>query len=317
MKGLKKLAIVSAIAAAPFAVQADMKALDDSAMGDVTGQAGVSIELGAAVTVGEIAYKDEGFLAINNLKLAGADMATNADSRLDNILMKIDVAGTDNAALTTQWGLNALGGDPNVNTVTPAIEDGDLVIHLGTQGTVTGAADLLTPDNGISVDWGLSIDSVGLAKSVGSTVGSLATQQGTVLVSDLALTGFLGPIDIVIQEEVAADTQVMNINAYFTANGTITADFVGTTFDLAIGNSRQSATGEAGAFPFAHVQLDIGTRQDSNGDTDGLVVNVQDFSADIDMTDITFGAAAGRAAIGDLYMTDVAVKAEMVVYGHE
>lgn len=315
MKGLKKLAIVSAIAAAPFAAQADMKALDDSAMGDVTGQAGVSIELGAAVTVGEIAYKDEGFLAINNLKLAGADLATNADSRLDNILMKIDVAGTDNTALTTQWGLNALGGDPNPDAVTPAIEDGDLVIHLGTQGTVTGAADLLTPDNGISVDWGLSIDSVGLAKS-GSAVGSLATQQGTVLVSDLALTGFLGPIDIVIQEEVAADTQVMNINAYFTAAGQITADFVGTTFGLNIGNSRQSATGTAGAFPFAHVQLDVGTRQDSNGDTDGLVVNLQDFSADIDMTDITFGAAAGRAAIGDLYMTDVQVKAEMVVYGH-
>ena len=316
MKGLKKLALVTAISAVPFAAQAEMQALNDTAMGDVTGQAGVSIELAAAVTVGEIAYKDEGFIAINNLRLAGADVATNADSRLDNILMKIDVAGdaTDASALSTQWGLNTLlaaAGAPNAAS-TPAIEDGDLVIHLGTQGTVTDPASLTQADNGISVDYGLSIDSVGLAKS-GSTLGNLATDQGTVLVSDLNLTGYLGPIDIVIQEEVAADTQVMNINAFFTTTGTITADFVGTTFGLNIADTRGATVSPIG---MAHVQLDIGTRENDLGETDGLVVNVQDFSGDIDMTDITMGAAAGRAAIGDLYMTDVAVKAEMVIYGH-
>lgn len=302
MKGLKKLALVTAIAAVPFAAQADLKALDDTAMGDVTGQAGVSIELGADIKVGEIAYQDEGFLAINGLHLSGADKDTNPDSRLDNILVKIDVAGTDNAALSGGYGLNGLGiSDPRVQQ--PAIEDGDLVIHLGATELAANPLE--------SVDFGLSIESIGLAKS-GATVGNLAAEQGTVLISDLNLTGFIGPIDIVIQEEVAADTQVMNINAYFNVEGTINADFVGTTFGFAMGNTR----GADAALPFAHVQLDIGTRQNADGNTDGLVFNVQDFSGDIDMTDITFGAAAGREAIGDLYMTDVAVKAEMVVYGH-
>ena len=48
MKGLKKIALATAVAAAPFAANADLKALDDSAMGNVTGQAGVTIEIGRA-----------------------------------------------------------------------------------------------------------------------------------------------------------------------------------------------------------------------------------------------------------------------------
>ncbi|MFN2361305.1 MAG: DUF6160 family protein, partial [Marinobacter sp.] len=45
MKGLKKLALATAVAAAPFAAHAELQAMDDSTMGDVTGQAGVTIEL--------------------------------------------------------------------------------------------------------------------------------------------------------------------------------------------------------------------------------------------------------------------------------
>jgi len=54
MKGLKKLALVTAVAALPFAAHADLRALDDSAMGNVTGQAGVTIELETEVSIGEI-----------------------------------------------------------------------------------------------------------------------------------------------------------------------------------------------------------------------------------------------------------------------
>ena len=66
MKGLKKIALATAIAAAPFATQAGMKALDDTAMGNVTGQAGVTIELETKVAIGEFRYTD-----------TNADAATN------------------------------------------------------------------------------------------------------------------------------------------------------------------------------------------------------------------------------------------------
>ena len=59
MKGLKKLTLASAIAVAPFASQA-MEALDDVTMGDVTGQAGVTVEINidGQISVGEIEYID-------------------------------------------------------------------------------------------------------------------------------------------------------------------------------------------------------------------------------------------------------------------
>ena len=43
MKTFQKIALVSAIAAAPFAAQADLTPMDDSLMGNTTGQAGVTI----------------------------------------------------------------------------------------------------------------------------------------------------------------------------------------------------------------------------------------------------------------------------------
>ena len=58
MKGLKRIALVTAIAAAPFASHAGMKALDDSAMGNVTGQGGITIELETRVSIGEFTYTD-------------------------------------------------------------------------------------------------------------------------------------------------------------------------------------------------------------------------------------------------------------------
>jgi hypothetical protein len=45
MKGLKKVLLVAAIAV-PFAAQAELKSIDDSAMADVSGQSGLVIEAG-------------------------------------------------------------------------------------------------------------------------------------------------------------------------------------------------------------------------------------------------------------------------------
>ena len=56
MKGLKKIALATAVAAAPFAAQAELQAMDDSMMGNVTGQAGVTIELETQVSIGQFTF---------------------------------------------------------------------------------------------------------------------------------------------------------------------------------------------------------------------------------------------------------------------
>jgi Family of unknown function (DUF6160) len=307
MKGLKKIALCSAVALAPFAANADLKALNDSAMSDVTGQAGVTIDLSANVSIGEIAYEDQGFLAISDVTLGGAAPG----SALDDIRLTIDVAGP--AGGSEDLGTSALGSDylaaspagfniANVNETDQAVSDGDLVISLRSQ-------------SGAPVDFGLSIGEVSLNKSanaedLGSFAGS--ADKGTVLVSNLNIAGALGPIDIVVQEE----SNAMNINAYFNASGTLTMPFIGTSMGFELHNRRGSSVvnAEAIGVSFAHAQVDVGVAEDYfAADEDALNVNIQDFSGDLDLTSITMG---NGVSIGSVYMTDLAITADMTIYGH-
>ena len=133
MKAFKKLALVSAIAAAPFA-QAELVSIDDAALSDMTGQAGVSIELSAKVDIGSIVYTDtggltngDGTVSISNVVLGGSNATGAVVGALDEIKIDIDVDSNDG-----------------------------LVIHLGG----TNAAGVLTGAD--KVDFGLSVGSVGV-----------------------------------------------------------------------------------------------------------------------------------------------------------
>ncbi len=300
MKGLKKIALCSAVALAPFAANADLKALNDSDMSSVTGQAGVTIDLSANVEVGEIAYKDGGFLAMSGVSLGGSGIAGGTGGNaLDDIRLTIDVAGTAGgdlgAAAPATAYLTAAGADfTNVNSSDVGVTDGDLVIALRSQTA------------GTPVDFGLEIDEVSLnaeanAADLGGFQGSAG--KGTVLVSGLQVRGLIGPIDIVVD----ADTQNMNINAFFNAGGELTMPFMNTTLGFELHNSRGDAKVEAGGTSFAHAQVDI------NPSANGLGVNVTDFSGDLDLTDITFGSSP---SIGQVYMTDLVITANMDIYGH-
>jgi len=103
MKGLKKIALASAIAAVSAGAQAELKALDDSAMGELTGQAGLTIDLETKYTIGEFMYKDAGSVFLKGISLGANENETGtygaATGLVDNIRVKLDIAGsgaTDN-----------------------------------------------------------------------------------------------------------------------------------------------------------------------------------------------------------------------------
>jgi hypothetical protein len=68
-----------------------------------------------------------------------------------------------------------------------------------------------------------------------------------------------------------------------------------------------ATAGPATGVSFAHVQMAIGASDN------GLSVNLRDFSGDIDLTDITMGSSP---SIGNLYITDLSISAQMEIYGH-
>ncbi len=94
MKGLKKIALASAIAAVAAGAQAELKALDDSVMSEMTGQAGLTIDLETKWSIGEFAYQDAGLVVLKDLSMGGNANDKLANDMLDNIRMEIDIAGS-------------------------------------------------------------------------------------------------------------------------------------------------------------------------------------------------------------------------------
>jgi len=111
MKGLKKLALATAVAAAPFA-QAEMTAMDDALLEEMTGQAGITIDVNLDMTIDAIKYVDQdgdqtgaGTQGAITLKTITMTDEVNGYARIAGIT--IDADGTDGLVM----GLNQIGDD--------------------------------------------------------------------------------------------------------------------------------------------------------------------------------------------------------------
>lgn len=96
MKGLKRLALATAVAAASTGVNAELQLLDDADMQVVTGQAGLTIDVETQWEIGEFAYHDAGYLLIQGIRMGGNSLGNGtgtAGSMLDNLRLEIDIAG--------------------------------------------------------------------------------------------------------------------------------------------------------------------------------------------------------------------------------
>ncbi len=153
MKGLKKLALVTAITAISAGAQAELVAMNESALSATTGQAGITIDIEAQVSVGEIAYQDgdAGFITIEDVRIGGTTegATTGVSGALDNVRLTIDVAdgveGLQNGSSAIKvYELALTGGDTawgaNTDNVDDAYvgNDGDLVIHIGSVNPLNG-----------------------------------------------------------------------------------------------------------------------------------------------------------------------------------
>ncbi len=280
MKAFKKLALVAAISAAPFA-QAELVSIDDAVMSDMTGQAGITIELSTNVTIDSLTYSDtdglpsggagvEGSLILSTIEFGGA---VQGDS-FDEVKIDIDVDS-----------------------------EAGLVIHLGgtdLQGILTGTNP---------VDFGLRVGSVEVGTAAAANV---------VLASGIVIEGNLGPVDIAItnRADIGAGqqdvTDFISVSAYFeVTNGSMDIDVLGlgiTNLEV-YGSDAFAASSNAtyaglsaiggGDDRWAHVAMLIGTTSTSYNTFDGaafvtvdidsaLNVNVTSMAMNVEM-DLSMG----------------------------
>src|SRR5690554_1817135 len=100
MKLFQKSALAVAIAAVPFLSVNAMEALDDAALSEMTGQAGVTIETTVSeqgITVGSVEYIDEGSAYIQGIRSKSADAAGYTTTQV----IDIDTSGNLVTSTTT------------------------------------------------------------------------------------------------------------------------------------------------------------------------------------------------------------------------
>ncbi|MEP1584595.1 MAG: DUF6160 family protein, partial [Marinobacter sp.] len=209
---LRRFFTLSLTASLSLPVMADFRPLDDSTLGNVTGQTGVTIEMETKIEMDRLSWTDEGSLNVNGIRLSGQN-----DTVLDNLKLTLDIAGQDEVL---EYGFSEIArrADAGLLDVSnPDVADalaryavgggygkqfdsGDLVIHLGATdyGDPTSLDDYLQ-----AVDFELAVDSV-------EATGSGGTAS---LFSNIMLQGYIGPTDLVIRNQ--------GNNTRTLANGTV------------------------------------------------------------------------------------------------
>lgn len=320
-----------AAAALPLTAEAEIRAMDDQALGQVTGQSGVTIELETNVDVGQFTWTDEGSLSVNNLSLSG-----QGGGPLDNVKVTLDLAGEGEVlehgfseiARRADAGLldasnpdiaDALARYTVGSNFGKAFNAGDLVIHIG--ATDTGDPTRLD-DYLHAVDFELGIDSITTSGSEGSTT----------LFSNLLLDGYVGPTDIVVRNQGGATRTLGNgnqvsgselqLDTHFeitdgrldwdVGDAILIFNFAAVGIEgLQVHNRRGDDT--AGQFGMASATARLSAGTSATTGKSGLSVHDVEFRADIDMPVFRVGGTSiGKVSFTDFAITDTA----MMVYGH-
>ncbi|MCM0611881.1 hypothetical protein KFJ24_05255 [Marinobacter sediminum] len=291
MKGLKKIALATAIAAAPFAANAELQAMNDGAMGNVTGQAGVTIELETKVSIGQFKYTDEGSFAVNDIVLGGAGVTAEGatagyNDLLDQLKIDIDVADDGDATIA----VHTLDGNP----IDWGMTVGSMELQAGATGTdsttlisnMSGYGNLAQLD--ISVD--TATDHLNIAAAFDVTDMDFDVEFLGVGIRDMVITGAGKNFDY------DGDGSVFSADA-----------------DGEFGLTDPQKLGVLSAY--ANVNLDVykGAGLGASTATGVLRVDVNNVYMDMSVGAIEIGGTS----IGSVAMDNVAItNTKLAVYGH-
>lgn len=256
MKGLNKTLLASIIAATSVSAHAELSALDDQTMGQVTGQAGVTIELETSITLGQLRYTDEGSLTINNVVMGGGGVTTAGATAgqgllLDDIKLDIDIAADGDAIITVgsisgnprDWGMTA--GSIELEGTT----DGTVLLSNisswgfsnGTSIVIDTATDHLTLTSSFSVEdanFDMDFLAIGVRNmTVHGATGQFASVSLDIFKGNgLGASGFTDVLRVDVAT-IAIDVGIGAIEIGGTSIGSVTMD------DLVISNTKLAVYG--------------------------------------------------------------------------
>jgi hypothetical protein len=261
MKGFKKLALASAIAALPVSGFA-MEAMDDAALSDVTGQDGLSLNIDVPASTMDIIIHDgdgstagsltgaAGALVINNMSLTtgagGIDVDIDADGNAGAPVL--------NVAVTIPTGTTISTGDIQV-----AVSTG-----MGNAVTNTSANILDSMD--------ITLGQVDLNIQLGS-----AEPQGSMIVLDTAITNGITINNFALNDASSGEsisvTQIVMEDADGSGNLTVSMTGDVETSGLALTFGQLGATGASAGVSLQMSSVTLGS-QPAIGDIEIIGLNL-------------------------------------------
>lgn len=191
---------------------AELKLLDDESMSDVTGKAGLTIDIETQVSIAEVEYVDAGSLYWSDYSLTGI-----GGGLVDNIRATVDVAGDEELLHTGFSDLAMLADAGYFDTVDTDIAwaiteygdgngnfgktygDGDLVIHV-TPGDF--GFDLTTPPSPLDYDDNMAAYKNAIDLHMQQGDFGLRSSDGlteTSLTRNFSVQAYLGYLDIILR----------------------------------------------------------------------------------------------------------------------
>lgn len=106
MNGLIKIGVTTVAATLTLGVHADLKPMADNDLGGVVGRAGLTIDLETKRHIGEFAYRDGGYIILEEIGFGGSNSAeelafSGGHGYLDNLRLEVDIAGSGAADATS------------------------------------------------------------------------------------------------------------------------------------------------------------------------------------------------------------------------
>ena len=304
MKTFQKIALVSAIAAAPFAVQADLTPMDDSLMGNTTGQAGVTIEIdiaGSGISVGEIEYKDEGSVLIQNLTISnvnGLEQTIDVDTEGNLLLVSSAVSGVELAIGGTSGDFSAVALKGTGGT-TELVNNLNMTVDLGESTTqimnLAGANSLATAAQAANGSFG-GFDAAAFEGSV--AIRSTSSIEITDL--DVGMFGYT---------RAQADAKAIAAGG---AAGDATSDFYATSSAINISDVKFYGTGGEGTK--ASMDQVIWAKGGTVAQGAGLYVQMGEIKGTLEVGGIAFGTSPsiGQVKVSNINLAGMTQR----IYGH-
>ena len=175
----KIISVVSVFWLSSHSVFAEMRQINDSDLSDVTGQAGLTIDIAMGIEIGEFMYKDAGSIVVQGMRLGGMDNSAEVGTKYSAAVgLLADPTGIDPTGSVIDDNAGGTTGLDNIRILVDISGDGSDTHNNGTIQLPYGLGTAGIADNYFNWGWGRHTNTSGAGAAGCGNNGTCEIQLG-------------------------------------------------------------------------------------------------------------------------------------------